>query len=344
MSFTSIRSGATVAMAFVVAGLAAGCDRGEPGVVPEPREPVAVDVVRPTGTRGAVLVPATVRATDRAALATRASGTVRRVPVDVGSVVAAGDVLLVLDATDVDARIAAAEAELDRASRYAARIAPLHADGAATGQELDDARARVRVAEAEVAAARAQRSYAVLRAPFAGRVTSRDVNPGDLAVPGRPVLTLAGTGGLEITADLPAGLEGRVRAGDPLRVVDPARELDATITVARVAPALESTSRSFRIVAPLPAGAGAAGLVPGAFVRLAVPDPEGGTIEIPARAIVRRGQLSGVFTVERDSAWIRWIRPGTRRGDMVEVLSGLGPEERIVAEPSPSLRDGTPVR
>jgi len=81
-----------------------------------------------------VEAPATLRAIERAELATRTSGRVLRVPVDAGSVVARGDIVLELDGQDVSARIRQAEAQVEQARRSFARIESLQSDGAATDQ------------------------------------------------------------------------------------------------------------------------------------------------------------------------------------------------------------------
>lgn len=340
------RARSTLVSVAVTAALviSAACGGDEPGRVSPPAEVPDVTVVHPTVTGATTSYPATVRAVDRAELATRTSGTVMRVPVDVGSRVARGDVVLELDDADVNARIRRAEAEFERARGVLARIEPLNEDGAATDQELDDARAAFGMAEAGLTEARAQRAYTVLRAPFAGVVTTRAVDPGDLAQPGRPVLELAGSSGLEVSADLPASREGRVAVGDTLVLVSPESGTRIPVVVARVAPALEASTRRFRIEAPLPADAGEAGLVPGAYVRLEVDEPDRSTLWVPERAIVRRGQLTGVFAVEGDTARLRWIRPGARRVDVVEVLAGLAPDEAVVLDPPAGMEDGAAVR
>lgn len=327
----------------------AACDRDEPGRVPPQEDAPTVTVGQPAAGAASLAFPATVRTAERADLATRTSGMVVRVPVDVGDAVSRGDVVLILDDEGVGAQIRQAEAELERARRALARIEPLHADGAATDQELDDAVARFRVAEAAEAEARAQRAYTVLRAPFAGVVTSRTVEPGDLVVPGRPALTLAGSGALEVVADLPASLEGRVRAGDSLVVLRPETGERIPARVTRVSPALESPARRFRVEAVLPAPTAAddgdaPSLAPGAFVRLELPDPRDGTLWVPADAVVRRGQLTGVFTVEADTARLRWIRAGYEADGRVEVLSGLSARDDVVRRPPAGLEDGAPVR
>jgi RND family efflux transporter MFP subunit len=321
----------------------AGCDRGEPGRVSPPEG--AADVVTAPATLGPATAsyPATVVSTDKAQLATRTSGTVRRVPVDVGSVVRAGDTLVVLDGGDVEARIRSAQAAASRASRYYDRIASLEKDGAATGQELDDARAGMTMAEAGLQEARAQRGYVVLRAPFAGVVAARDVDPGDLAMPGRPVLRLVRPGSLKVVADLPGEVRGDLSRGTAVTFVDPSTGRSVAGHVTRVSPALEPASRRVRVEARPDAGVGESLPAPGSFVRLALTRPGRSTLWVPDDAIVRRGQLEGAFVVEGDTLRLRWLRTGETRVGAVEVLAGLEAGTPVVRRPAPTLEDGQPV-
>jgi hypothetical protein len=80
------------------------------------------------------------------------------------------------------------------------------------------------------------------------------------------------------------------------------------------------------------------------FARLEI---EGGGPEtrwMPADAVVRRGQLTGVFVVESDTLRLRWVRLGESRGDAVEVLAGPAGDVRLVRRPAPQLVDGQPAR
>jgi RND family efflux transporter MFP subunit len=193
----------------------AACDRGEPGEITDIERPLELTVSRPAASPELASFPATVQSTAEAELATRSSGAVRQVTVDVGSRVSRGQVLVVLDPQDVEARIAAAAAGERQARRYHGRIQALERDGAATGQELDDALARLEMAEAASQEAAAQRAYAVLTAPFAGVIVRRDVDPGDLAIPARPILTLVDPESIEVVVDLPGAHANRSRRVTP---------------------------------------------------------------------------------------------------------------------------------
>ena len=333
-----------VVLAAALALGASACDRHEPGRVEAPGGPVEVVVSEVGSAAGTVAFPAEVVSEREIEVATRASGLVRAVPVDVGSAVRPGQLLVALEADDVGAGIDAAEAAVKQASRYHERIAALEADGAATPQELDDAEARLARSRAELKRARTQLAYVRLTAPIAGVVTERRVDPGDLVVPGQPAITLVGTGGLEIRADLPSEHAGIVHPGSEVTVVIPETGARVPARVTRVVPALEAGSRRFRVEAAFePAEAGGR-LLPGSYARLEVERAGESTRWVPEDALVRRGQLTGVYVVEDDTLRLRWVRTGQRRAEAIEILAGLPAGAELVRRPDPALEDGVAVR
>lgn len=316
---------------------ACGADE-EPGALPTPDEGVSV-VVSPVMTMPATgSHPATVEATRQAHLATRTSGRIERIEVDVGSRVSRGDLLIALDDSDVQARIEAARSGMALARTSFERIEALAADGAASEQELDEARSRLEAAEADLRSARAQADYTSLVAPFDGVVAVRTADAGDLAAPGRSLLTLVGETGRKVVADLPAGLSGSVEEGDTVRVIEPRSGRELTVRVDRIAPVISPSSRRFRIEAQLP---DESRILPGAYVRIITDESNETTRWIPEDALVRRGQLAGVFTVEEERLRLRWVRPGARRAGAVELLAG--PDEPVVRDPGPTFHDGQTV-
>jgi RND family efflux transporter MFP subunit len=332
-------SGISALTSVVIVG---GCG-GEPGALPVSSAPAEVVVSTPAATAGFTMAPASVVATREAELATRVSGTIRRLAVDIGSRVAAGDTLVVLDTSEIDARIRSAEAAAELARQWHARIAALKSEGSATAQELDDATARLAMAEAALRDARAQREYVVLRAPFAGVITARRADPGDLALPGSPILEMIGGHGVKIEADLPGELAGRVAVGEAVSVFWPEAAARYSAHVARVVPALERSSRRFRVEARFdPAGA-TPDIPPGTFVRLELGTPISTTRWIPADAVVTRGQMQGVFIVDGTELRLRWVRLGQRLAETVELLAGPGADALVVRHPAPTLVDGQPI-
>jgi RND family efflux transporter MFP subunit len=319
---------------------ASSCDRDEPGELERSTAPQDVTVSQVARAAGAQLVPARVVAAEEAKLATRASGTVRSVHAEVGAQVRPGQVLVRLDGAGVESAVSAAEANLTVARKTYQRLENLARDGAATDQEVDQARAHLEMAEANLAEARSNRDYVVLKAPFAGTVTARYVDPGDLAVPGQPMMTVSGSSGVKVVSDAPAPLAGRIAVGDVVRILDPETGRHWPAVVTRRVPVIEQASNRFRVEAGFDDAATGTPL-PGTFVRLAVAGVEEPGLLVPEDALVREGQLTGVFSLEEGTLRLRWIRPGRTAEGMVEVLSGLEPGTKVVRSPSPTLIDGT---
>jgi RND family efflux transporter MFP subunit len=319
----------------------AACGREEPGEV---RNVEAVGVVEVSAVASAATgsqVPARVVARETANLATRGSGTVESVLVDVGARVRRGQVLVRLESSGVQSAVTRAEAQEVVARRTFDRLSSLERDGAATKQELDQAEAALRTAEAMVEEAGAAREYVSLRAPFDGTVSTRFADPGDLAVPGRPVLVISGAGGVKVEADLPAMMVDAVSEGERVTVVAPQDGRRWSATVRRVVPVIDLSSHRFRIEAMFdrPADVPKAG----SFVRLEIGGRGEASAWVPSDAIVRRGQLTGAYVLTDGTLRLRWIRTGRRTADAVEVLAGLSEGTLVVREPDPGLVDGATV-
>lgn len=318
----------------------AACGSEEPGRLPLGEGPV--DVIVSPAARAPVVegFPARIVSERSAQVATRMSGTVQAVLVEVGQAVRAGDALVRLDAADVSARIDAARAQVTLAERTAGRIGRLAEDGAASAAELDQATAAFEAARAALGAAEAQESYAVVRAPFAGVVSGRSVDPGDLALPGVPLLSLVAPGALKAVADLPASEAGRVGVGTPVTVRVQGRDVPLEARILRVVGALGEGARTFRVEAVLGAPAG---VLSGSYARLEVERGGEGPLWIPADAVVERGQLRGVFAVEGDTLRLRWVRLGRSVAGAVELLAGPSGALNVVRSPAPELHDGRPA-
>ncbi len=274
----------------------------------------------------------------QATLSTRLMGAVTEVLVHEGDQVRAGQVVLRLDTRDLDARatqaaagIAAAEAQADEAARYAVRIRGLYADSAAPKALLDAAEAGLARAEAGLAAARGAGSelsavarYGVLRAPFAGVVTRRWVDPGAFAAPGAPLLTMESTGRLRVSVTTTPVVARALRRGGMLeaRIED----LPAAAEIEGVVPAQGGGLYTVNAIVR-----DADGRFPsGGAATLLLPTGQHRGMFVPAAAITRQGDLTGVRTWIGDHAELRWVRLGAERGDLVEVLSGLQGDESVV--------------
>lgn len=285
-------------------------------------------------------VVGTVRAKVRATLEAKLSGRIVAMPVELGQQVKAGALVASLDAAEVKARFEQAQASFDQAERDWKRAEELVKHQAMTRSEYDAADARRRVAKAALAEAQAMMSYVKVSAPFDGVVVRKLAEVGDLAAPGKPLVEIEDPTVLQLEADVPEAIASRIQRDARLAArVDSLSESLAG-TVAEIAPAADSASRTFRVKLSLPP---TRGLMSGQFARLIVPVGESSSVRVPATAVVQRGQLEIVFVVANGRAQLRLVKTGKRFGSEIEIVSGLDGGESVVNEGAAQLMDGQPV-
>jgi len=343
-----------------VALLAAGCAGApRPPADPSAGPAVAVSVAAAESVAWTddLEVSATVHALRRALPGTVLMGRVEQVLRREGDAVQSGAVLARVEAREVRSRLAQAEAGVAaaRALEHNARLMRerlerLHARQAAAQKSVDDAiaahaaaAAQREAAEQAVAAARMYVSYADVVAPFAGVVVERRIEPGDTAAPGMPLFAIEDLSRVKVEAEVAETAALALAPGQPVRVelsADAATPRDATI--AEILPTADAQSRTFtvRVLLDNPDGA----LRSGMFARLRLPGAARAAVTLPARAVVRRGPLTGVHVVGADGvARLRWIALGAERDGRAAVLAGLAAGERVVLDPPADFADGTRV-
>ena len=201
--------------------------------------------------------------------------------------------------------------------------------------------AQLRQAYAALETAQVQLSYATIKAPFSGIVVKRHVDPGDMASPGMPLITLIDPSSFHLDVTVPESHIKSIRLGAKVFVFIDA--LDRTIDgrVYEIVPSADPTSRTFIIKIRLPQ---VKGLMAGMFGRATFSTGKSKGLFVPERAIWREGSLEGVFVVEKDTTFKRIVTTGRRNGELVEVLTGLNEGELVVVNGTEKLRDGTKVR
>jgi multidrug efflux pump subunit AcrA (membrane-fusion protein) len=264
-------------------------------------------------------------------------------------------------AAEADLRAAEAAVLLARATHE--RIRTLHAKRSATEQELDQtiaalsgADAQRAGAQARVAAATAARdaaaasahaaaitaTYADLRAPFDGVVTERRADPGAMATPGTPLLTMEDPSTYQLEAPIDAARAALVAIGQPVDVEIDSTQADDSmhgrvVEIARVDPA----SHAFLVKIDLPP---AARLRSGLFGRATFAAAARRALTVPNAAVITRGQLTFVYLVDTDRAVrLRPISIGAPDRERVEVLAGLRDGDAVVVHPPASLADGDQI-
>jgi RND family efflux transporter MFP subunit len=331
------------ALPIAVAALTlAACGGDEPPPAETAPVPSAgmVFTVADTTFTAAVQAAGTAAPLQQATLSTKLMATVTAVLVREGDLVRAGQPLVRLDARDLEAKqaqvgagIAEAEAMYRDASVQAARIRGLYADSAATRAQLDAvetglarAAAGVRSARAAQAEVGAISAYSVVRAPFAGVVTKRFVDPGAFAAPGAPLVSVQDASALRVSVSAPPAAVRTLRRGAPIEAV-----VEGTPVRATIEGVVPSAGNLYTVNALIPNRDGR--WLAGSAATLALPSGEGPRrgLLVPRAAIRREGDLIGVLLRAADGReMLRWVRLGAEYGAQVEVTAGLRAGDRVL--------------
>ena len=297
----------------------------------------------------------TVKAKTTSIVASRMMGTITALKVKEGDRVHAGQVLATIDDSDLVQRVRAAEKGVEAARQQKLladttyqRYKKLHDDRALTGQELDQIETQKKVSDMEYERAQAihqeariYHGFARLTAPVSGVVTEKKTDPGSMAVPGVPLFTIEDTSAYRVEANLDEKHAGRVKQGMEARVSIEAlgRELKGIVT--EVVPSVDPGTRTF----PVKISVSGEGLRNGSYGKVSIPAGKKEALLVSRKAIIEKGQLTGVYAVDANSIiTYRLIRAGRVYGDKVEVLSGLSPNERIIVENAEKAIDGGMVK
>ena len=303
----------------------------------------------------------TVRAAQTSSLASQIMGTIVEIRVHEGDRVERGQVLVVIDEAQPQAalnravaaenaaqhEIKAAESELGLAestfSRYQILydkkvVSPLEFEGIKSREQSavarrDLARAEFEQARAELTQARTTLEYARVRAPYDGVVTERKLDPGALASPGLPILTIEQLGHYRLEASINESELRYIHMGDEVPVtIDALGSSERKGRVAQIVPSADPASRSFLIKLDLPSNPQ---LRSGEFGTAEFTRGERAALMIPQTAVIQRGQLQGAYVIDGGKiANLRYITLGKTTGEQVEVLAGVESGEAVVANPA----------
>ena len=324
-----------------------------------------------------------VEAVRQTVVAAQVSGAVVELAVKAGDRVQAGQLLLRIDARTADqsaaasdAQVLAARAALEVATREYGRQQQLYQQKYISQAALERAESEFKATRAQVAAqvaqagaARTQTGLHTVRAPYAGVVAEVPVQLGDMALPGRALLTLYDPSALRVTAAVPqsvaqsvwlgaasaaqatgvagdSGKAGHSASSEVVRVELPglpaAQQWPQPTRVQRL-PTVDAATHTQQVRADLPAGL--SGAAPGMFARLWLPvagtgaSAAGQRVTVPLQSIVRRAEMTGVYVQgEGGKPLLRQVRLGRVDGDRVEVLTGVAPGEQVIADPQAATR------
>jgi RND family efflux transporter MFP subunit len=367
------RTTALAALAILAALFASiGCSR-EPRTVaaaPETVRDVQLLTAERTNVPDWVEAVGTLQAAQSSQLASQIMGNIVEMRVKEGDRVRRGEVLAVLEDAQPRAaleravaaqnaaqqEIVAVDSDYGLAKSTLKRYQELYDKKSVSPQEFDEVKARQQaaaarsqlaqagLAQAQAALAQAQTTlaYTRVRAPFDGVVTEKRADPGTLASPGMPLLTVEDQRRFRLEASVNEADIHLVTLGQTVTVtLDSLPQTQFSGRVAQIVPAADPASRSFVVKIEIPADTR---LRSGLFGRAHIARGQRQAIVVPRTAVVERGQLQGVYVLSADqSLTLRYVTLGKPVGEQVEVLSGLESGERLAAAPSDRELEGKRV-
>ena len=340
-------------LAGVVAGvLLVACSKPASESTPQPAPP-SFETLTATAesSRSEQVWDGVVEAINQATVSAQTSGRVIELPFDVNDSVPEGAVIVRF--TDVEqksaasrmqAQVASAQANYAEAQASYKRIAEVYARQLIPKAQFDQESARRDAAKAALDGARAQLrevgqqiDYTVVHAPYSGIVTERYVQIGESVQPGQPLLSGVSLTDLRVTVQVPQSAIAPIRAQ---RAADILLEGPNSLRVAArkvtIFPYADPVTHTFTVRLDLPGED--TGLFPGMTVKAAFATGEIKRLMVPSAALVRRGELHGLYVVAEEGVSLRQIRSGNSRGDRVEILAGLAEGERYAADPVAAMQ------
>ncbi len=343
----------------IVPLLVAGCSHGSaPEAAPAT---VQAELVRSVSAAEpeSISTTGTICAKETAAISAQVPGQIRRVLVQAGDRVRAGQLLAVLDDAAMRSSLNQANAAAEAATRQQmaaqsdaslaaetlARYEILKKENSVSPQEFDEVEKRSQAAQLRlesyqaqteqakmaVAGASIQLGYTALHAPFAGVITARLADPGTLASPGAPLLEVDRDGPLQVVTSVDESMIASVRRGMTVPVAIDGVSGTVNSEVAQIVPAADPASRSFKVKLDLPA---TKNLRAGMFAAVQFPGASRSMILVPQSAVVLRGSLDCVYALDAHGiAQLRYVTLGNGHGDQVEILSGVAAGETLVNNP-----------
>ncbi len=276
---------------------------------------------------------AVVEAVKQAVIAAQVPGRVVEVRADAGDAVKQGQLLMRIDAREAAEGYAASQATLANAKANYERTKNLHAQKFISKAALDKAEADYRAAQAGAGAAGAAASHASIVSPLTGFVAQRHTEAGELATPGRPLITVYDPKGLRVTSSIPQYKLAAVRATLQAKIEFPETGKWVDAVKVEVLPAADPRTHTVTARVYLPDNL--PGIIPGMFARTHFVTGKAKKLLVPAAAVMRRGEVTAVYVIdEKNAARLRQVRLSEPlAGGFHEVLAGVSAGEKVALDP-----------
>ncbi len=312
--------------------------------VPKSEAPIQVAtlVLEPRTVDAVVSAAGTLNSRNTSVLSSKLMGKVVALTVNEGDYVSQGKLLLRIESGEISAQAYQAQAAYNNAKLQYERIKILFDEKAATQMEMDQATLGFESAKAGLNAAKAMESYTSIAAPISGQIVEKHINPGEMALPGQPLLKIEDNRNLRLEATVKEQDIRYIQPGKRVTVrIDavPGREIEAR--VAQVVPAADVRTHSFVVkidIPPVP------GLVTGMYGKAVFSTGTRKAIMVPRAALVNLSGITGVYIVSPEgNAVFQMVELGETFGDSVEALTGLKAGDRMIVSRPDAPIDGRKV-
>jgi RND family efflux transporter MFP subunit len=296
-------------------------------------EPLVVREIAPRQVASGFAVDGVVEAVNQATVAAQVSGRLLELRVDAGSRVKKGELLARIDTREAGETAAAAKARQVDARAAWERARQLQQQKFISAAAVDRARAEYDAAQAGAAAAGVAQSHGTIVAPFAGIVAERHAEAGEMATPGKPLLTLYEPSALRVVASVPQYKLAELRRAALAMIEFPEAGKRFESREIVLLPTADARSHTVGVRVKLPGEATFA--VPGMAARLSFATGEASRLTVPRAAVLRRGEVTSVYVQSAGGGLgLRQLRLGDSVADgEIEVLAGLAAGERIALDP-----------
>lgn len=320
------------------------CSKGAAERFSMPPMPVEVAKVKTQKVVDRFEVVGTIQALDEITVAAEIDASVVSLPFQEGGGVRRGDLIAQLDDSELAAEVARTEALRDQSRSNYDRTKGLLELKSATSQDLDNASAALKVAEAYLTVSKTRLAKTRIVAPFSGIIGSRKVSIGTFLRIGQAVTELANIDEIRVKFSAPERFLSQMNYGaevDVSTTAYPGHDVKGKIIA--IEPVLDAETRSIKVIARVPNPGRK--FRPGMSATVsAVLSERSQALTIPNEAIFASGNQSFVFVVKADSSVARVaVTLGTRSADVVEVIQGLDSLSQVVRAGHQKLFDGAKV-
>jgi membrane fusion protein (multidrug efflux system) len=260
-----------------------------------------------------------------------------------GQFVTRGQTLATLATGQEAAQLAEANAVQRQAGRQLSRLQQLRERGFATVSAVDQQAALAGAARAQASEAQASIADRIIRAPFAGYVSLRNISAGAVVTAGTEIATISDISRIKLDFTVPETLLSAIAPGQPIEARAPAYpDQPFRGTIDTIDPVLNPETRAVTVRAVMPNPGGK--LKPGMLLTVAIESSARMAPAVPELAIIGEGANSFVYVLENGVAKRTPVKAGLRQNGMVEIAEGLRPGTRVVTEGVVKLTDGQRVR